>query len=81
MINNDYIDSFVNGFVVRQQHNERQAEAREHRLIKEYRAAHPELRARYRVARVLRRVADRLSPEPAPRPRFRVVGSQVSPSR
>lgn len=79
MINNDYLDAFVNGYVVRQEQDERRYEAEQHRLAKEYRAAHPELRMRSRVAKLLRATADRLAPEPAPRPRLRVVG-RPSPS-
>src|SRR4051812_37528580 len=57
MTNSDYIDAFVNGFVVRQQLDDRYAEADQHRLIKQYRAAHPEVRTRAKFARMLRRAA------------------------
>ena len=73
MINNDYLDAFVHGYVVRQQMDERQAGAEQRRMIKEYRAAHPEQGWKSRAARVLRRTADRLSPEPAARPPFQVI--------
>jgi hypothetical protein len=71
MTNGDYIDAFVNGFVARQQLDERYAEADQHRLVKQYRAAHPEMRTRAKFARMLRRAADRLSEEPAARRHLR----------
>ena len=71
MTNSDYIDAFVNGFVVRQQLDDLYAEADHHRLIKQYRAAHPEVRTRAKFARMLRRAADRLSEEPTPRQHLR----------
>ena len=65
MFNNDYIDDFVHGYVVRQRAEDIQREAEQNRMIKEYRAAHPELRPAARVARVLHRAADRLAPDQA----------------
>ncbi|QGN34721.1 hypothetical protein [Microlunatus sp. Gsoil 973] len=69
MTNTDYVDAFVNGFVVKQRMHDRLTEAEERRLLKTYRQAHPELGARARLARVLRGAADRLAPEPDRRPR------------
>jgi len=65
-INSDYIDDFVHGYVVRQQLEDRRREADEHRLLRQYLAAHPERRLAARTARVLRTIADRLAPEQAP---------------
>lgn len=70
-INNDYIDDFVHGYVVRQKLDDRLREAEQHRMLKEYLAAHPEQRPAARIATLLRRVADRLAPEPAVAPRLR----------
>lgn len=81
MINNDYIDTFVHGFVVRQEMNDRLAEAEQRRLFKRYQAAHPETRYRFRLARLLRTAADRLAPEPQARPRLRVVNGHPAPTR
>ena len=68
MTNTDYVDAFVNGFVVKQRMDDRLTEAEERRLLRKYRQAHPELGLRARLARVLRGVADRLAPEPERRP-------------
>lgn len=73
MFNTDYIDAFVNGYVVRQQMDDRIAEAEQHRMLKQYRAGHPELGSRFRLARLLRGAADRLAPEPQRRPGLRVI--------
>lgn len=64
MINNDYIDAFAHGYVVQQRTEEIRRAAEQQRMIKAYRAAHPEQRPAARVARLLRRMADRLAPEP-----------------
>ncbi|GAB3916386.1 hypothetical protein GCM10011575_24430 [Microlunatus endophyticus] len=65
MINSDRLTDYTHDYVFRQQLNDRLAEAEQHRMIKEFRAAHPELRPAARIARVLRRAADRLAPEQA----------------
>jgi len=78
MIKNDYIDDFVHGFVVHQRIDDLHREAEQHRMIKEYRAAHPELRPAARVARLLRRVADRLAPEPAQPVKTRPVARRLN---
>lgn len=64
MIKNDYLDDFVHGYVVHQRIEDLHREAEQHRMIKKYRAAHPERRPAAKVARLLRRAADRLAPEP-----------------
>lgn len=53
---------------------ELRAEAAMARLVTEYRRSHPELGIRYRTARALRSLADRIAPPTcAPNPRARVV--------
>lgn len=79
MINNDYLDAFVNGYVVKERMNARLAEAEQYRLLKACRSARPERGLRLRVARLLRGAADRLAPEPVGLRRLR-VSSPVSPS-
>ena len=64
-LDSDYLDDFVHGYVVRQKLADSRRDAAEHRLVKEYLAAHPEQRPAARVARALRWLADRLAPEQA----------------
>lgn len=71
MINNDYIDDFVHGYVVRQKLDDRLREAEQDRMLRQYLASHPERRPAARIAGLLRWAADRLAPEPTPTPRLR----------
>lgn len=74
MYNSDYIDTFAHAYAVRLEMEDRISEMKRLRLAKEYRSTHPELGWRSRTARLLRRAADRLAPEPTCRPRLRAAG-------
>ncbi|QDP94537.1 hypothetical protein FOE78_00155 [Microlunatus elymi] len=82
MIENDYIDPYTGMSLVRLRGEELRREAEHQRMVEECRLAHPELRARNRMAAMLRRAADRLAPEPAtPAVAWRPVNvSRPSPS-
>ena len=82
MINNNYLDPHTAVSLARLHAEELRRQSQQRRLIAEYRKAHPRPPMRDRTATFLRRVADRLAPEPtAPVRPLRPVGaSRPSPS-